>query len=118
MPMRHVEKRHHLLAQMGAHVASQRIKVFREDLHAFANRLRLFGADQADAASVEAIERGDGQVPFELWMAAFQAMQVADAVARASKNDAALFLAAAEFASGIEAEMRSALNSGDSGAAP
>lgn len=112
--MRHVEKRDHLLGQMGLNVASQRATVFREDTAAFAARLRLFGSSNATSETVEALERGDGSLPMSAWFAAFQAMQVEEAVARSTKNDAALFLAAAQFAPGIEEEMARALNAPES----
>lgn len=58
------------------------------------------------------MENGSATVDISSWIGAFQAMQVADAVVRSTRNDAALFLAAAEMAPGIEAEMAHNLNSG------
>ena len=108
--MRHAEKRHHLLEKLGAHLKGQRQAVFHETHEQFAQRLALYGAPGATAAMIEAMEAGAPDVSIEHWLCAWQAMQVADAVAMASKSDAALFLAAAQAAPGIEEEMAAELN--------
>lgn len=109
-PMRHHEKRHHLLKKLGGHLKSQRETLFREDHTQFALRLGIFGAVNATAELVDAMENGSEEPGIGLWICAWQAMQVADAVVAASKSDGALFLAATQYAAGIEAEMIAELN--------
>lgn len=115
--MRHEEKRLHLLEKLGAHLRSQRQAVFRETPDEFSHRLALFGARPSGARLVVAMENGSPDVSIGDWMCAWQVMQVADAVAGASKSEAALFLAAAQAEPGIEEEMASQLNKpvGDGG---
>lgn len=107
--MRHEEKRLHLLRKIGSQLKSQRETVFREDAGQFAKRLSFFGVD-ADAQLVARMEAGDPSPSIEAWFCAWQVMQVADSVAAAGKSDAALFLAATQYAPGIEEEMAAELN--------
>ena len=112
--MRHIEKRAFLLQKMGSHLLGQRQAVFRETQEQFAQRLALFGEEAADVALVQALESGNPAVSIASWMCAWQVMQIADAVVQASKSDAALFLAAARHAPGIEQEIAHELNKRES----
>lgn len=113
--MRHQERRLHLLEKLGLHLRGQRQAVFCETPDQFALRFERFGYDGASAALVVAMETGQPEVNMDAWMAAWQIMQVADAVVTASKSDAALFLAAARSAPGIEEEMLTELNKSNGG---
>lgn len=112
--MRHLEKQRYLLLKIGAHLLGQRQSVFGESQEQFAKRLAKFGDAGATSAQVDAMESGDPAVGIGSWVCAWQAMQVADAVAHASKSDAALFLAAARHAPGIEDEIAHELNKRES----
>lgn len=113
--MRHHDRRLHLLEKLGAHLRAQRESVFRETPAQFALRFELFGCDNADEALVASMEAGQGLVPLDAWMAAWQIMQVAESVVNASKSDAALFLAAARAVPGIEQEIAAELNKNGGG---
>ena len=108
--MRHIEKQKYLLLKLGAHLTGQRQSVFNESQEDFAKRLIRFGDENATAAQIDAMESGDPSVGIGSWVCAWQVMQVADAVAHASKSEAALFLAAARHAPGIEKEISHELN--------
>jgi hypothetical protein len=112
--MRHLEKQRFLLLKMGGHLLGQRQAVFCETQEQFAQRLVRFGDFEATAQQVDSMEKGDPTVAIASWICAWQVMQVADAVAHASKSDAALFLAAAKHAPGIEQEIALALNKKES----
>lgn len=85
-----------LLLKMGKFIQEQRIKVFQEDIDSFARRLSVHTAYKFTSKDIEKMEKGDGHIPIDLWLAAWQLMQVADRVVDASKCDTSLFLASAE----------------------
>lgn len=109
--MRHTEKKMHLLQKLGEQMKAQRLTVYQESPDQFAERLKIFGAE-TNADDVAEMERGNPDIPIGTWMSAFILMQVSDAVVKASKSDAVLYLAAAKHAPGIEEEMKNALNKG------
>lgn len=108
--MRHTEKRTNVLAKIGENLKAQRLTVFRETQEEFATRMNAFGLLEVDAALVDAMENGASNITIDSWLCAFQIMQVIDPVAKATKSDSALFLAAAKFAPNIEEEMTQELN--------
>jgi hypothetical protein len=108
--MRHTEKRANILAKIGDNLKAQRLTVFRETQQDFANRMNAFGLLDVDASTVDAMENGARNITIDTWLCAFQIMQVIDSVAKSTKSDSALFLAAAKFAPNIEEEMTHELN--------
>lgn len=99
----------HALAKIGANIQAQRERVFKESLQQFAQRLSRFGPPCGEREA-RALEAGDPDLPMGHYAAAFQAMQCLAAVADATKNDAALYMAAMELPEGVEAEMLARLN--------
>lgn len=91
-----IDKHRMLLLKMGRFIREQRIKVFQEDIATFSERLTAHTSLKFSNKDVEKMENGDGSIPIDLWLAAWQLMQVADKVVDASKCDSTLFLASAE----------------------
>lgn len=100
-----LSKRAALLAELGANLRAQREAVFSESPEAFCSRLRERWGVAIEPAALLAMEAGDPLAPIEAWLAAWQAMQVADAAAAATRSEAALFLAAAARPGGLLAEL-------------
>jgi hypothetical protein len=91
-----IDKHRMLLLKMGKFIQEQRIKVFQEDVESFAKRLSGHTLFKFTHKDIEHMEKGDGSIAIDLWLAAWQLMQVADRVVEASKCDTSLFLASAE----------------------
>ena len=107
---RHAEKNDNLLKKLGQNLKAQRENVFKEDHESFAMRMGLFGAKNFTSSILRDMESGSHETKISHWMAAWLIMQVADNVAASTKSDAALFLAATELPSSIEAEIAKELN--------
>ncbi len=102
------EKREALLLRLGENLRAQREVVFSQTTEEFSERFGLYGV-VISPEEVAAMEAGSPDTPISFWMAAFQIMQVSDAIVAASKSNAALFLASAKHVDGIEEEVRKAL---------
>lgn len=98
------DKRRALAKKLSDNLMAQRERVFQETREQFERRLEIFGP-AVPAGTIERMEQGDLSVPLEFWLSAWMAMQVADGVVEGSRSDAALFLAAAKQAPGIESEI-------------
>ena len=107
--MRHLEKRQHHLQKLAENLKAQRTIIFKETEAQFAQRFTLFGAN-ASESDVLSMEQGSPAVSIELWICAWQVMQISDSIIKATKSDAALYLAAAQIDPGIESEMAANLN--------
>lgn len=101
------ERRSAFAARLGENLRAQREVVFSQTPSEFAARFAPYGLSLS-GEDVEAMESGSDAMPLSHWIAAFQIMQVADAIVAASKSNAALFLASARQAPGIEEEVRKA----------
>ena len=96
---------------LGQNIQNFRIKVLREDPAAFALRLSKMapGAELAEA-DIHSLENALPGASLEALLRSLVLMQVADAVADASKASAAIYIASAALDPGIEQEMIEHLN--------
>lgn len=100
------DKHNSLLKKLGTFIKEQRVKVFQETPEQFSQRLTPFSITPITGDDVRHMEHGDGTIPINSWLSAWQLMQVSDKIVEASKSDTALFLASAERMNLTEANIK------------